>query len=111
MENVGQKLSRSRNIFSETRVTTLENNRIVQPEGKQLLKENVEDPCSEVNARSKLAFKISRFIILFPQSQIKSHLSLFRMSQIKSPTSKTNASNLMIVKEVLATNCIEVIFL
>lgn len=32
------------------RVTTLENNRIVQPEGKQWRKENEEVPCTKVTA-------------------------------------------------------------
>lgn len=39
-KKVGQKFCRSRNIFSERRVITPESNRIGQPEGKQLRKEN-----------------------------------------------------------------------
>lgn len=52
--NVGQKFSRSKNIFSEMRVVTLENNRTVHPEGKQLEKEN-EESCGEeeIISRSK----------------------------------------------------------
>lgn len=40
IKNVGQKFSLSRNILSEISVVTNENNRILQPEGKQLRKEN-----------------------------------------------------------------------
>lgn len=45
--NVGQKLSWSKNTFSETRVITAESNRIIDPEGKQLHKEKEEDPCGQ----------------------------------------------------------------
>lgn len=37
---VAQNLSWSRNIFSEMRVSILENSNTIQPEGKQLRKEN-----------------------------------------------------------------------
>lgn len=43
MQKVGQKLSRSRNTFSETSVATLANSKIVQPAGKQLWNENDEE--------------------------------------------------------------------
>ena len=49
IENVGQKFPRSRNTFSEMKVTTPENIRNIQPEGKQLVNENAEDPCAEEN--------------------------------------------------------------
>jgi len=49
IKNVGQKFSWSRNNFSEMRVITPENNRTVQPEGKQLVKENAEESCREKN--------------------------------------------------------------
>ena len=48
MQNVGQKLSRSRNTFSETRVAALENNKIVQPPGKQLWKGKDKESCNKV---------------------------------------------------------------
>jgi hypothetical protein len=39
----------SRNNLSDMRVITPENNRTVQPEGKQLVKENAEESCTEKN--------------------------------------------------------------
>jgi hypothetical protein len=47
--NAGQKYLWSRNNFSDMRVITPENNRTVQPEGKQLVKENAEESCTEKN--------------------------------------------------------------
>lgn len=54
MKNVGQKFLRSKNIFSEMRVVTPENNRTFHPEGKQLEKEN-EESCGQqkIISRSK----------------------------------------------------------
>jgi hypothetical protein len=45
--NVGQKLSWSKNTFSEMRVIALESNRITDPECKQPQKANEEDPCGQ----------------------------------------------------------------
>lgn len=42
IRNVAKNLSWSRNTLSEMRVTKLENSSTVQPEGKQLRKENEE---------------------------------------------------------------------
>ncbi|MFS7936861.1 hypothetical protein Hanom_Chr05g00420771 [Helianthus anomalus] len=59
MQEVGKKLSRSRNTFSEIRVAALENNRIVQPPGKQLWKEKDEESCCMVIQYVKTANNIS----------------------------------------------------
>jgi hypothetical protein len=58
MKNVGQKFSRSRNIFSEISVVTPENKRTVHPEGKQLEKEN-DESCGQqkIISRSKSTSK------------------------------------------------------
>ena len=47
--NAGQKFLWSRNNFSDMRVITPENNRTVQPEGKQMVQENAEESCTEKN--------------------------------------------------------------
>lgn len=47
IKNVGKKFSLSRNILSEISVVTNENNRALQPEGKQLHKENEAEPCGK----------------------------------------------------------------
>lgn len=45
IENVGQNLSRSRKIRSEIKVAKQKTGKIIQPEGKHILKENEEVPC------------------------------------------------------------------
>lgn len=60
MQNVGQKLSWSRNTFSETRVTALENNKTAQPPGKQLWKENDEESCYKIIFELNSANNISQ---------------------------------------------------
>ncbi|CAK7355891.1 unnamed protein product [Dovyalis caffra] len=53
IKKVGQKFSWSRNNFSDMRVIAPENNRTVQPEGKQPVKENAEEFCREKNTYPK----------------------------------------------------------
>lgn len=58
--NVIQKLSLSRNIFSDIRVATPENNSAIQPEGKQRLNENDGD------FWKKFLINIAEYAILNP---------------------------------------------